>query len=139
MRADCSTRTAGHRVAVAGVTRALRVRRAVTRSGEPRTGVGTVESLAVDMARIDPEAVSESELVPVYMAASLTEALQAETFLSERGVDYVVRVEPYGTTLFGSLRHGAWFYVTSGRASYCRSEFEVCGLGPGIVRDAPSA
>ena len=49
--------------------------------------------------------------------------------LTAQGVTYAVAVEELGrTTLFGSVRHGAAFYVTSGQAEFCRSLLEREGF-----------
>ena len=84
------------------------------------------------MARIEPDALRDP--VNIYLAASLSVARAVEALLTSRGVDYAVQVEPLGrTTLFGSLRHGAAFYVSSGQASYCRSLLRETDLRRGIV------
>ena len=89
------------------------------------------------MRLIDPDALRNAERV--YLAASLTEARQVEQLLSGSGVDYVVQVEALGrTTLFGSLRHGAGFYVTSGQAAHCRSLLAGAGMAR-VVAEEPEA
>jgi hypothetical protein len=88
------------------------------------------------MARVEPSALTESELI--YMAASLNEARQAEALLIDRGVDYAVQVKPFGFTLLGSQRNGAAFYVAVTQAQYCRSHLETAGLGLGVVNEEDS-
>ena len=84
------------------------------------------------MARIDADALQDP--VNIYLAASLAVARAVEALLTSRDVDYAVQVEPLGrTALFGSLRHGAAFYVSSGQASYCRSLLSETELRKGIV------
>jgi hypothetical protein len=80
------------------------------------------------MARIEPDALSDPE--QVYLAPTL------EALLTARGVDYATQVEVLGrTTLFGSLRHGAGFYVTAAQAEYCRLALAQAGFSSGIVHD----
>ncbi len=86
------------------------------------------------MGRLDPEALTDPERV--FIAASLTEALTVEDLLTVSGVNYVVHVEPFSTSLFGSLRHGAAFYVAAGQAAYCRSRLTAAGLDRGVLNDA---
>ena len=84
------------------------------------------------MARIDPDALQDP--VNIYLAASLAVARAVEALLTSHGVDYAVQVEPLGrTTLFGSLRHGAAFYVYSGQAPYSRSLLRDSDLWKGVV------
>jgi hypothetical protein len=69
--------------------------------------------------RIEPDALSDPE--QVYLAATLGEGRTIEALLTARGVSYATHVEvPGRTTLFGSLRHGAGFYVIAAQAEYCR-------------------
>ncbi len=88
------------------------------------------------MARVEPSALTESELI--YMAASLNEARKAEALLTDRGVDYAVQVKPFGFTLLGSQRKGAAFYVAVAQAAYCRSHLETASLGLGVVNEDDS-
>jgi hypothetical protein len=84
------------------------------------------------MARIDADALQDP--VNIYLTASLAVAREVEALLTSRGVDYAVQVEPLGrTTLFGSLRHAAAFYVSAGQASYCLSVLRETDLRNGIV------
>jgi hypothetical protein len=87
------------------------------------------------MARVEPEAFADRELRRVFIAATLAEALRAEEVLTERGVDYVVEVEPLGRTLLGSDRYGAAFYVVFSQARYCGSQLVAAGLAPGVLID----
>jgi len=84
------------------------------------------------MPRIEPDALSDPE--QVYLAPTLGEARRIEALLTARGVDYATQVEVLGrTTLFGSLRHGAGFYVTAAQAEYCRQVLAQAGFSSGIV------
>ena len=89
------------------------------------------------MARIEADALPDPE--QVYLAASLGEARKVEALLTARGVDYATQVETLGrSTLFGSLRHGAGFYVNAGQAEYCRDALTLGGLSHGIVHSEGS-
>lgn len=77
-------------------------------------------------------------MVEVFIASSLAEAQQAEELLTQRGVHYVVGVEPLGRTLFGSPRNVAVFYVDVSQAQYCGSELVTAGLGLGVLIDEKS-
>jgi hypothetical protein len=90
------------------------------------------------MARIEPDALSDPE--QVYLAPTLGEARRIEALLTARGVDYATQGEVLGrTTLFGSLRHGAGFYVTASQAEYCRQALAQAGFSSGIVHDVGGA
>jgi hypothetical protein len=69
----------------------------------------------------------------VFLTPSLREARRVEAVLEGHGVDFVVRVEPCGTTLFGSPRHGAAFYVRAGQADYCRVQLTAAGMELGVI------
>jgi hypothetical protein len=79
------------------------------------------------------DAFDADDLACVYVAATLREARVAEAVLTAVGVDYVVDVEEIGTTLFGSRRHGAAFYVASAQAAYSGTKLVSAGLGLGVV------
>src|SRR6266542_4477798 len=60
-----------------------------------------------------------------------------EALLTARGVNYATQIEVLGgSSLFGSLRHGAGFYVTAAQAEYCRDALAQAGFSSGIVHDA---
>ena len=84
------------------------------------------------MARIEADALDDPE--PIYVATSLRGARRAEALLTSRGVDYVVQVESLGrSTLFGTVRQGAGFYVSSGKAADCRTFLAEAGLSHGVI------
>ena len=88
------------------------------------------------MPRIEPEELRSPE--QIYLSSSLRAARKVETLLESQGVSYVVQVEELGrTTLFGTMRHAAGFYVTVGQAEYCRSLLADAGMAYGIVDEGP--
>ena len=88
------------------------------------------------MGRIDTDSLSDPE--QVYLAASVGEARSVETLLTSHGVDYAAQVEVLGrSTLFGSVRHAAGFYVTTAQAEYCRDVLAQAGFERGIVHSEP--
>jgi hypothetical protein len=85
------------------------------------------------MPRVEPEDLPDAERV--FIAGKLREALLVEELLTASGVNYVVQVEPFGTTILFSQRNGAAFYVASSQAAYCRTHLIASGLGRGVVED----
>jgi hypothetical protein len=62
--------------------------------------------------RREPDHFGDQELVLVYIARRLRDALALEALLTERSVDYLVEVDHYtGGIIFRSERAGAFFYV----------------------------
>ena len=89
------------------------------------------------MPRIEPDNLREPE--QVYLASSLRAARRVEALLDSQGVHYVVQVEELGrTTLFGTMRHAAGFYVSTAQADYCRAMLAEAGMDHGIVDDGPA-
>lgn len=86
------------------------------------------------MPLIDQDAFGERPLARIFLAATVTEARRVEKVLDQDGVDYCVRVEPCGRTLFGSTRQGAAFFVDDAQADTCSAALERAGLGAGVVR-----
>jgi hypothetical protein len=88
------------------------------------------------MAHVDPEAIADAE--QIFLARKLREARRVEDFLTDAGVDYFVEVEAYARSfLFGTIRHGAAFYVASGIAADCRRRLVDAGFGRGVIREEP--
>ena len=81
--------------------------------------------------------MADRNLAAVFIAQTLDEARRGEELLTHRGVDYVVQVELFGRTLFGSPRYGAMFYVTVSQAEYCRLALVAAGLELGVVEEEP--
>jgi hypothetical protein len=62
--------------------------------------------------RHDPEFFKDEEMVLVYIAKKLKDALALETILTEASIDYAVETDQYsGGVIFRSQRTGAFFYV----------------------------
>lgn len=62
--------------------------------------------------RRDPQYFGDRELVLVYIARRLGEALKLESILTEAGVDYAVAADRYiGGVIIRRERVGAFFYV----------------------------
>lgn len=84
------------------------------------------------MARIEAGDLREPE--PIFIAGSLRAARRAEEWLTTAGIEYSVEIEPIGRSfLFGSVRMGAAFYVTSSQAAYCRQQLAAAGFDRGII------
>ena len=97
---------------------------------------GAAATLA-PMARVEDDALQEP--AGVYLASSLREAKDVEELLTSRGVNYDVQVQSLGrSTLFGSPRYGAAFFVSSSQAAYCRALLIEVGFTRGIVEDGAS-
>ncbi len=62
--------------------------------------------------RREPDYFGQQELVLIYVAKRLREALKLEGLLTEQGLDYLVEPDRYsGGIIFRSERVGAFFYV----------------------------
>lgn len=62
--------------------------------------------------RREPEFFADRELVLLYIAKRLNEALALEALLTEAGLDYLVEADHYqGGVIFRAQRVGAFFYV----------------------------
>lgn len=90
------------------------------------------------MARIPMESYAEgTELVRVYLAASLAEAQEVERTLDAAGAEYAVEVEEYATpTALGSNapRRGAGFWLEEALLDACARALERAGLVRGLVQ-----
>jgi len=87
------------------------------------------------MAHVEADFFGDQELARVFLAATLREARRAEALLTDRGVNYLIRPESFGRTLFGSPRVGAAFYVEISQAEYSASQLIAAGLGRGVLID----
>jgi hypothetical protein len=90
------------------------------------------------VALLHADALANAEVECVYIAARRSEAKQVEETLSANGVDYVVDVEPFETTILGlfrTKRDGVGFYVVAGGGGLCRRVLRDAGLLQGLVDD----
>ncbi len=89
------------------------------------------------MAVIPMEAFEEgTEIVRVYLAASLAEAQAAERVLTSAGVEYAVEVEDLASrTLFGlgTVRRGAGLWVRAESLDPAADALERAGCVAGLV------
>lgn len=85
------------------------------------------------MARVEPEAFANHEVARVYIAGTLAEAREVEDLLGGNGIDYVVQVEPYRTSILFGPRNGAAFYVADSQAIFCRQQLTAAGLERGLL------
>jgi hypothetical protein len=85
------------------------------------------------MARREPDEFADVELARIFITPKLREARRAEDVLTARGIDFIVLAEPFGRTLFGLPRTGAFFYVRAEQADQCALVLEAAGLSGGIV------
>ena len=84
------------------------------------------------MARVEPEALTDRDPLRIYIAGRLAEAQQVEELLSGHGVEYVVQVEPYRTSILFGPRNGAAFYVADSQAEFCRQQLAAAGFERGL-------
>jgi hypothetical protein len=71
--------------------------------------------------RKDSDSFQGREMVLVYIAKKLKDALALETVLTEAAIDYAVETDHYtGGVIFRSQRVGAFFYVPSETAEATR-------------------
>lgn len=89
------------------------------------------------MAHVEAEDLQDPERI--FIARTVRQARTVEGLLTEAGVDYVVQVEPYSRSiLFGTIRHGAAFYVAAAQAAHCRERLMRAGFGKGVVESDPT-
>jgi len=81
--------------------------------------------------RREPDFFGERELVLIYIAKRLSEALKLESVLTAAGVDYAVGAEPYiGGVILRRQRIGAFFYVPPEAEPAARHAMEQNGYRP---------
>lgn len=81
--------------------------------------------------RREPDYFGERELVLIYVAKRLRQALQLEGLLSEAGLDYLVEPDRYsGGIIFRSERVGAFFYVVPDSEPVARQVLTEHGYRP---------
>lgn len=88
------------------------------------------------MPIVNEDAFGDRPLARIFLAPTVSEARRVEAVLDQHGVDYCVRVEPCGRTLFGSTRQGAAFFVDEDLADWCDEALVRAGLAAGIIRDS---
>jgi len=89
------------------------------------------------MARVGEDFFAEgTEIVRVYLAATLAEAQAVELALDRAGQDYLAEAEQYGapSALGSRVRTGVGFWVASGRADGAADALERAGLTSGLVQ-----
>jgi len=81
--------------------------------------------------RREPEFFGEQDLVLIYIAKRLREALALEKVLTDGGLDYLVEPDHYsGGVIFRSQRVGAFFYVAPQTESAARALMRGKGYKP---------
>jgi hypothetical protein len=79
----------------------------------------------------DPEFFGDQELVLVYIAKRLKEALALEAVLTEAALDYAVEPDHYtGGVIFRTQRVGAFFYVAPHSEALARAVMRDKGYKP---------
>ena len=83
--------------------------------------------------RKEPGDFGEVELILIYVARKLKEALALESVLTAAGVDYLVEPDTYqGGIVFRSARIGAFFYVAPEAAEAARQVLTAHGYRPQV-------
>jgi hypothetical protein len=81
--------------------------------------------------RQEPDFFGEEELVLIYIAKKLKDALHLEKVLTDAGFDYLVEPDKYsGGIIFRSERIGAFFYVTEQAETAARALMQNAGFAP---------
>ena len=84
--------------------------------------------------RREPEHFGDQELVLIYIAKKLKEALRLEQLLTDAGLDYVVEPDKYsGGIIFQSERVGAFFYVAPADQGAAKDTLARNGFKPYAV------
>jgi hypothetical protein len=79
----------------------------------------------------DPEFFGDRELVLVYIAKRLKDALALEAVLTEAALDYAVEPDRYtGGVIFRTQRVGAFFYVAPENEGMARAVMREKGYRP---------
>lgn len=79
----------------------------------------------------EPEHFGEQELILIYIAKRLTEALRLEKLLDDAGLDYLVEPDKYsGGVIFRTERVGAFFYVAPSHDAPVRDVMARDGFRP---------
>lgn len=89
------------------------------------------------MGRVTEEAFEEgSEIVRIYLAASLAEAQSVERVLDAAGLDYLAEPEQFGApaALVSRVRTGVGFWVPEAAVDPAAGALERAGLTTGLVQ-----
>ena len=79
----------------------------------------------------DPEFFEDRELILIYVAKKLKEALALERLLTESSLDYLVEPDRYsGGIIFRIERVGAFFYVAPEDEATARETMRSAGYQP---------
>lgn len=83
------------------------------------------------IVRQEPDFFGDRELVLLYIAKKLKEALALERLLTDSGLDYLVEPDQYsGGLIFRSERVGAFFYVAPENEVTARQALHAGGYRP---------
>jgi hypothetical protein len=86
--------------------------------------------------RREPDFFGEQELILIYIAKKLKEALRLEKVLTDAGFDYLVEPDKYsGGLIFRSERIGAFFYVAEESDPAARALLVNSGFAPYQTQD----
>jgi hypothetical protein len=103
------------------------------RIAQRRPRAGYIEAVA----QVPMEAFEEgTEIVRVYLAASLPEAQAVEAALSDAGVDFAVEVEAIASRsvlLFPTTRQAAGFWIREDDVEHAAGALERAGHVAGLV------
>jgi hypothetical protein len=81
--------------------------------------------------RREPDFFGDQELILIYIAKRLKEALKLEAHLTGAGLDYAVEPDTYtGGIIFRTERVGAFFYVAPGDEETARTLLAQHGFHP---------
>ena len=81
--------------------------------------------------RREPEFFEDRELVLLYIARKLKDALALEKLLDEKEVDYLIEVDYYSAgIIFRSERAGAFFYVEEPQRDLAAELLRSAGYRP---------
>ena len=90
------------------------------------------------MGKRRAEELSGTPLSLVYIAGNTVDAGKAERVLTEHGVDYALRLEPFASTsvMLVGAHMGLFVYVPTERHESCRDLLERNGLTDTVGLDA---
>jgi hypothetical protein len=84
--------------------------------------------------RREQDYFGDDELLLLYIAKKLSEALRLEKLLTDAGLDYLVEPDKYrGGLIFQSERVGAFFYVAPSNEGAARDVMQRSGFTPHLA------